>query len=233
MRIKFPRRENKFAPIPPAGLQQMLDRAPAAGHSDLRIALTLLGEAYSKVHDSASRFQHDATITPAARTVKSARAARMLLTPAIERLHKARATAAEGRAHIQQQMDKLFEYASFPDTMIAAEIRSHFASSPPEARYAELQRASEAGDLVTLKALGAGPAYLAGIEPRMHKELVRDRVVALHPEAAANRDAATAFDEQAQLATMLEDTVMHGVAELVDFEQADSFEAVAQEAVAA
>jgi len=232
MPIKFPRRQNK-TPIPVAGLQQMLDRIPAGGHSEMRTALTLLGEAYAKVYDNASRFQHDATITPAARMVKSARAARSVLTPAIERLHKARASAAEGRAHIQQQMDKLFEYSSFPDTMIAAEIRSHFAASPPEVRFAELQRASETGDLVTLKALGAGPAYLAGLDARMHKELVRDRMVSLHPEASANRDAAKAFDEQAEFATLLETTVIHGVAELIDFEQADSFEAVAKEAVAA
>lgn len=99
-------------------------------------------------------------------------------------------------------------------------------------RFAELQRASETGDLVTLKALGAGPACLAGLDASMYKSMVRDRVVSLHPEASANRDAAKAFDEQAEFATLLETTVIHGVAEMIDFEAADSFEAVAREAVA-
>lgn len=209
-----------------------IEKNPPWGYG-VAAAETRMGEAYSKVHDIASRFQRDATITPAARTVKSARAARTVLTPAIERLHKARATAAEGRANIQQHMDKLFDYSTFPETMVAAEIRSHFASSPPEVRHAELQRAQEAGDLVTLKALGAGPAYLSGLTPEVYKTMVRDRVVALHPEAAANSVAAKAFDEQAEIATLLENTVMHGVSELIDFVEAESFEAVAADAVAA
>lgn len=93
--------------------------------------------------------------------------------------------------------------------------------------------ASEAGDLVTLKALGAGPAYLAGLTTDKHKALVCDRMVSLHPEGSANRDAAKAFDEQAEFATLLEATVLHGFAEMIDFAEADSFEALAQDAVAA
>ena len=151
----------------------------------------------------------------------------------IERLQKAKAAAAEGWAHIQQQMDKVFEYTAFPDTMIAAEILSHFASSPPEVRQAELQRAYESGDVVTLKGLGAGPSYLTGLSVEQHKAMVRDRLVSLHPETPANSIAAKAFDEQTEFATLLEATVLQSAAEMIDFVEAASFEAAAQDAVAA
>lgn len=231
MPISFPRRQNR-APIPAVGVQQMLARAPAGGHSEMRAALARLGEAYSAVHDTTARHQTDATVTPAARMVRSARAARAALTPALEALNKARASASDGRAHLQRQMAKPFEYSAFADVMIAAEIRGHFASLPDGQRHASLLLAVEAGDETTLKALGTAPAYLAGLPPALHAR-ARDSLIDLHPEARASRDAAKAFEEQAEFATLIETTVLQATADLIDFVEADSFAAAAQDAVAA
>jgi hypothetical protein len=86
---------------------------------------------------------------------------------------------------------------------------------------------------VTLKAIGTGPCYLAGLTPDQHKMLVRDKMIDLNPDARLCREAAEAFDQQAEFATLLETTVMQATAELIDFVEADSFEAAAQDAVAA
>ena len=63
-----------------------------------------------------------------------------------------------------KQVARPLDYSGdFAATMIAAEVRSHFASLPSDQRLSDLRAAVEAGDAVTMKAVGAGPAFLEHI----------------------------------------------------------------------
>lgn len=231
MTINFPRRMGVTA-TPPVGIEQMLARAPK-GHDAVTAALNRLAVAYTSVHATTGLNQRDVTITPAARMVRSARAARRTLTPALDALAHARKAAAESKARLLQKVDSQFDYSgNYTTAMLAGEIRAHFHALSSNQRLASVETAMIAGDATTLKAVGAGPAYLTGLPPAMHAA-ARDALVDLNPEAKASREAAKSFDEQETFAALLETTVMQSTAELIDFVEADSFAAAAESAVVA
>jgi len=232
MPIDFPKRQPNAAPVPSAGLAQMLARAPSGGHSELTGAIQALGKAYDATLATTNRHMQDATITAKARLVRSARTARAQLEPALAAVAKARNAASEGRDHLQRQLDAAFDFPQFQHVMQADRIIRHCAMLTPDARMAAVVRAIETGDKVTLKALGSDPADTSGLSPDLYKA-VRDRLIALDPETREAAQAAKAFDEQAAYAEMIESTVLQGVANLIDFVEADSLAAMASEAAAA
>jgi hypothetical protein len=116
--------------------------------------------------------------------------------------------------------------------MRADRIISHFGVLAPDARMAAVVRAIETGDVVTLRAIGGASDYLCGLSEDLHKA-VKDRLIALDPETRKAAQDAKAFDEQASHADLIESTVLQGVANRIDFVEADSLAAMARDADAA
>ena len=230
--LQFPKPNGSRFTMPTAGVQQMLDRAPS-GNSDVAAALRGLAGAYARVLDNHQRVLTDGTLTPHAQLVRSARAARSALTPAVEALRKARDTAAGARADCERQVAKVFDYSGdFSAVMVAAEIRSHFASLPAGDRMAAVGAAIAGKDATTLKAIGAGPPYLSGLPADRH-DFAKNALVDLLPDVQAARDAAKALGEQEQFCELFETTLLQSVADAIDMRQAASYEATATAAMAA
>jgi len=210
----------------------MIDRAPA-GSQSVASTLSALADAYVRTLAYHVRTKDDPTVTPAAREVRSARTARAALAPALGELKKARSIAQEGKASLLRDVAKVFDFSGdFAATMLAAEIRSHFAALPSNERLAALAAAEAAFDTVTLRAIGAGPAYLTGLPPAMHDH-ARNALIDLFPNAKAAREAARGLEEQEKFADLFVESILQSTADLIDFLAADSFEAAAQDAVAA
>lgn len=116
---------------------------------------------------------------------------------------KARAAAKVGRAHLQRQLDDALKFPELQSAMVAADIRSHFASLSVDERMPAIVRAMEAGHAVTLKAISAGPDYLSGFSRDLHGT-ARDRLVAGDPATRELAQQATAFDDQVSHAELIE-----------------------------
>ncbi|WP_395710465.1 hypothetical protein [Reyranella sp.] len=217
--------------MPTIGIRQMMDRQPA-GNSALAAALTRLADAYASASEAHHRIMGDLTTTPAARTVRSARHAKATLGPAVEALQQARTLAAATRADLMKNAAKVFSYSDAADALLAGEIRRHFATLASPERLAAVRTAIEAKDATTLRAIGAGPAYLSGLPAEMH-EHARAVLIEADPAAKGVPDALRSLGEQEAFAVLIEETVLQSMADLVDFVEADSLEQMAQAAVAA
>lgn len=229
--LKLPSRRNTPHVIQVAGLKEMLARVPA-GSTSVAAALTQLASAYERTIEQHERIMRDGTLTPPARTVRSAKHARAALGPAVEALAKARETAAGARADAARKVAKAFDYtADFASAMVAAEIRAHFAGLDSTSRMQAVRAAIDAGDATTLKAIGAAPEYLSGVAGGMHGA-ARAKLIELHPEAKEAAANAKLLEEQEHAAARIEEVALQATADLIDFQQADSFAAAALEAVA-
>jgi hypothetical protein len=126
-----------------------------------------------------------------------------------------------------KRANKPFDFGGdFAAIMLSAEIRSHFASLPSTERLANLNAAIESGDVVTLKAIFTGLSYLSGIPPQLH-EHTRNALIDRDPDAKSARDGLVALEEQQTFAQLLQDTVLHSTADVIDFASADIYEAAA------
>lgn len=101
----------------------------------------------------------------------------------------------------------------------------------PEERTAVLRSALDQKDVTTLRAIASVPPFVTGAGG-MHAA-ARAAVIEADPAAKTAAENIKAIDAQEEAAERIEEVVLQSAADLVDFQQADSFAAAAADAVAA
>ncbi len=230
MTINFPRRSGQ----PPQRVEMFEAWAPRFPNtnSNLAAAADELVKGYRAFSDAHHRAMADETITPGARQVRSAKAARAKLVPLVERLDAAAQDAATVLASLNSKVSTAFNPPDKKFETIARhqEIRAHFKALSQGERLAAIDAARTSGDDDTLVALACYQPFLSGLQPQVH-QMTRDHLIEVHAPA----EAATlkALAEQQVMTQSLRDTMLQTVSDLVDFQKADEMIAAAKDELAA
>jgi hypothetical protein len=167
-------------PLPLAGTCAILhDRIPEPGEKDTDIAYARAivgqaGKACSKMAEAIDKIRDDADISDIGKAKQRAKTISLYSKPVIEDLLKAQARIKERSAVVVGTINKLLELTE-QEQALGAEIRACCRALPSGERTKLLSQAENAGDMLTIRSLLHGPAYLSGL----HQQIVDNARTAL------------------------------------------------------
>lgn len=179
-------------------------------------------EQWSRAFGLYARLMDDPTRTPEAKLVASARAMR----DALDRARNAHASAVEqAKQEIherQERMRRALRPADAVQALMDAEMRRYLLSLPALERTELVRKASEAGDVDTIRAVVSHPPFLSGVPEDMHASL-RDSYLAV--TATTDWTEARALEEGIQKASQAVTELEKHASHYVDFRAAAEIEA--------
>jgi len=152
----------------------------------LRQTFAFTSTTLGKMHDAKAALVADPTRTPAAVAVEIGRLADREGLKLAAKWDASINTLRKNVASMERELAA--PVVQQGSALIAAEIRRHLAELPAAKRQSLLEAAIAEGDAVTVSAALAGPAYLSGLSPEMHKLLTEAWHLKAFPDLAERLD---------------------------------------------
>ena len=195
-------------------LTSFQSQMPEAGEkeTDIAYAHAMVGQAakaYGKVSEALNKINGDEDISDAGKAKQSAKTVNLYVKPLVEDLLKAQARIKERSQIVVTTINTLPELTD-QEKALGAEIRNHCKSLSTGEALDLLQQAQKAGDMLTIRSLLHGPAYLTGLPPDLLDQTRTTLQESLSPSETVQRGR---LDETLNVLNIVTDNLQRSVIE--------------------
>ena len=145
----------------------LIGRIPESGANETdtdnaRHVVGRAGQVCTKIAEACDKINADVDTSDLGKAKQRAKTISLYAQPVLEDLLKAKARIKEQSARVVSNINQLPDLTA-DEKALGAEIRNHCKSLPTGERVGLLVQAEKAGDMLTIRSLLDGPAYLTGL----------------------------------------------------------------------
>jgi hypothetical protein len=190
------------------------ERIPESGANETdtdnaRHVVGRAGQVCTKIAEACDKINADVDISDLGKAKQRAKTISLYAKPVLEDLLKAQARIKEQSARVVSSINQLPDLTA-DEKALGAEIRNHCKSLPTGERVGLLVQAEKAGDMLTIRSLLDGPAYLTGLPSDLIDHARTTLQETLSPSETVQR---VRLDETLNILNIITNGIQHMVIE--------------------